>query len=475
MAIEATVLRTLNDLPKPKGVPLLGNALQMHPDRFHLTIEEWAQKLGRFFMVSVASRRWLVVNDTTLAQQALRDRPDGFRRIGTLEPIARELGMHGVFSAEGDFWREQRRVWMSTLNATQLRRFHDQLMEITRTLLQRWQKAADKGDAVDVSHDLMRYTVDVTMRFALGHESNTLERDDDVIQRHLDKLFPAVNRRLTALFPYWRYFKLPQDRELDRSLAALRIEVGRLIDAARLRLKDQPALREAPTCFLEALLAAQEREGSHLTDETVFANAITVLLAGEDTTANSLAWLIHHCCERPDVYAAMQAEADAFLGDVSSPDVHIPRADRFPRLLPHTDAAINETLRLRPVAPIVFLEALRDTTFDDLAIPAGTQILLTLRAAAGSSPTANPPPSFNPITDDPDKAESGPGRAATMPFGYGPRMCPGRNLALAEMRSVVLMIARNFNIEGVAQAKPVDEKLSFTLVPEHLRVRFHRR
>lgn len=475
MTVEVPGLRTLNDLLQPPGVPILGNALQMDPDRFHLQIEAWAQKLGKFFTVSVASRRWLVVNDLALAQQALRDRPDGFRRMSTLEPIAVELGMHGVFSAEGDFWREQRRVWMNTLNATQLRGFHEQLMAITRKLLQRWQKAADRGDAVDVSHDLMRYTVDVTMRFALGHESNTLERDDDVIQKHLDKIFPALNRRLTAIFPYWRYFKLPQDRELDCALAALRVEVGRLIDAARQRLKDQPALRTAPTCFLEALLAAQENEGSKLNDDTVFANAITVLLAGEDTTANSLAWLIHHCCERPDVFAAMQAEADMFLDDAASPNAQIPRADRFPRLLPHTDAAINETLRLRPVAPVIFLEALRDTTLDDLAVPAGTQILLMLRAAAGSAPSANPPPCFNPITDDPDKAESGPGRAATMPFGYGPRMCPGRNLALAEMRSVVLMLARNFNMEAVPQAKPVDEKLSFTLVPEHLRVRFHRR
>jgi cytochrome P450 len=475
MTANVAIPRTLNDLPSPKGFPLLGNALQMHPDRFHLMIEAWAQKLGKFFTVSVISRRWLVVNDIALAQQALRDRPDGFRRIGSFEPIAIELGMHGVFSAEGDVWREQRRVWMNTLNATQLRRFHDQLMEITRRLLQRWQKAADAGEAVDVSRDLMRYTVDVTMRFALGHESNTLERDDDVIQKHLDKIFPALNRRLTALFPYWRYFKLPQDRELDRSLAALRLEVGHLIGAARQRLRDQPTMRTAPTCFLEALLAAQESEGSKLDDQTVFANAITVLLAGEDTTANSLAWLIHHCCEHPQAFAAMQAEADAFFADASSPDAHIPRADRFPRLLPHTDAAINETLRLRPVAPVIFLEALRDTVMDDVAIPAGTQILLALRAASGSSPSANPPPKFNPITDDPDKAEAGPGRAATMPFGYGPRMCPGRNLALAELRSVALMIARNFGLEAVPQEKPVDEKLSFTLVPENLRVRFRRR
>jgi cytochrome P450 len=462
--------RTLNDLPHPPGLPFFGNALAMQPRHFHLKIEQWAQAYGRLFTLRMGPKRWLAVNDTALAQQILRDRPDGFRRVSNLEPIAQELGLNGLFSSEGDYWREQRRIWMASLNATQLRRFHEQLAEITGKLLARWRGAADRGEAVDVAHDLMRYTVDVTMRFALGHESDTLERDDDVIQRHLDKIFPAVNERLTSLFPYWRHFKLPRDYELDRALTALRIEVNKLVDQARQRLREQPALREAPTCFLEALLAAQHQEGSAISDGTVSANVLTALLAGEDTTANSLAWLIHHCCERPDIFAAMQAEAQAFLGAAE-----IPRADRFPHLLPQTDAAINETLRLKPVAPFFFLEALRDTTLDGLPIAAGTRLMLLLRTAAGSAPSSVPTPRFDPRPDDPDKAGGGPGRAPTLPFGYGPRMCPGRNLALAEMRSVALMLARHFDLEAVPQAQPVSEVISFTLVPHHLRVRFQRR
>lgn len=466
--------RRLDDLPSPPGLPWLGNALQIDPPRMHLQMEAWAQTHGRLFCVKVAGQRLLAVNDTALSQQLLRDRPDRFRRLRTLEPIAIELGMHGLFSSEGERWRAQRRLWLATLNAHQIRTFHDQLMVTTRRLMQRWQRAADSGEAVDIAADLMRYTVDVTIHFALGHEANTLEKDDDVIQRHLDRIFPALNRRLFGLFPYWRYLKLPQDRALDRSLAALRREVGQLIAAARERLQQQPALREAPTCFLEAFLVANERDGAAISDEDVFANAITVLLGGEDTTANTMAWLIHSCCSRPDVYAALRAEADALLDADTAPDAEIPRADRFPHWLRATDATINETLRLFPVAPAIYLEAIADTEIDGVAVPAGTPVTLLLRAAAGSAPSSNPPPRFDPVADA-ARSDAGPGRAATLPFGYGPRMCPGRNLALAELRSAVLMLARNFEIEAVPQAQPVAEKLSFTLVPEHLRVRFRRR
>jgi len=472
--MDSPAPRTIDRLKQPPGLPWLGNALQLDPPRIHLSLEKWAQDYGKFFTVRVLGRRLLVVTDYALAQQILKDRPDGFRRLRTIEPVANDLRMNGLFSSEGERWRNQRRIWLATLNAQQLKSFHDKLLVITKKLLKRWQVAADRGEVVDVATDLMRYTVDVTMQFALGHEANTLEKGDDVIQRHLDKIFPALGRRARGAFPYWRYFKLPQDRALDRALAALKDEVGGLIELARQRLRDNPSLRTSPSCFLEAMLVEHERDSSAISDEDVFANVITVLLGGEDTTANTLAWLIHCVSDRPDVYAALRAEADAMLDEPSAPDREVPRADRFPHLLRMTDATINETLRLHPVAPMFFLEALRDTTLHDLAVPAGTQIMLLTRAAAGSSPYSDPPPRFEPAAEA-ARADAGPGRSASLPFGYGPRMCPGRNLALAELRSAVMMLARNFDLEAVPQAKPVSEVFSFTLVPRHLRVRFHRR
>lgn len=481
---DAVALRNLGDLPHPPGLPWLGNALQLKPARLHLQLESWAQQFGRFFCIHAPGRQLLVVTDLALAQQALRDRPEGFRRIRQLEPVARELMMNGLFSSEGERWRNQRRVWLATLNAQQLKSFHEKLMLITQKLLRRWQKAADRGEAVDVASDLMRYTVDATMQFALGHEANTLEMGEDVIQRHLDKIFPALGRRLRGFLPYWRFIKLPQDYALDRSLAALRIEVGHLIDNARARLRDNPKLREAPTCFLEAMLLAHEKDGAAISDEDVFANTMTVLLGGEDTTANTMAWLIHRICGRPDIYDALRAEADALLDDPAAPgrataggdggSNTVPRADKFPHLLRMTDATINETLRLHPVAPMYFLEALHDTVLGDVAVPTGTQVLLLTRAAANSSPHSEPKPRFEPA-EDAASPNAGPGRAASLPFGYGPRMCPGRNLALAELRSATLMLARNFDLEAVPGPVPVSEELSFTLVPRNLRVRFHRR
>jgi cytochrome P450 len=473
----ATVLaapRNIADLPRPRGLPLLGNALQLDPPRIHLQLEQWAQELGPMFRISAGPREMLCVADLDAAHAILRDRLVAAHARIAFRPVATELGFNGVFTSEGEHWRRQRKVWMASLNAAQLKGFHETLAQLTHRLMHRLQRAADRSEPVDVVAELMRYTVDVTMRFALGHEANTLENDgEDVIQRHLNQIFPALARRIAAPFPYWRWFKLPADRALDRALVALRAEVAVLIERARDRLRAEPQRRDNPTCFLEALLVARDNDASALSEDDVFANAVTVLLGGEDTTATTLAWLIHECCERPDVYARLRSEADLVLD--AAEDKQVPRADRLPPYLRHADAVLNETMRLRPIAPIWGISSLRDQTICGVHVPAGTDLFLLVRAAAGCAPSSTPTPRFEPREDEPAGADAGPGRAASLPFGYGPRMCPGRNLALAELRSVVLMLARNFDIEAVAGAKPVSERFAFTLVPEHLRVRFHRR
>ena len=98
---------------------------------------------------------------------------------------------------------------MYALNTEHLRAFFPRLEEVAARLQRRWERAAATGERVDVQRDLMRFTVDVTSGIALGTDLNTLEQEGDVIQRHLDKVFPALARRVFAPFPYWRWFKLP--------------------------------------------------------------------------------------------------------------------------------------------------------------------------------------------------------------------------------------------------------------------------
>jgi cytochrome P450 len=377
------------------------------------------------------------------------------------------MGINGVFSAEGEQWRRQRRLAMQALDAKHLRSFFPTLINVTRRLQQRWAMAAAAQRAVDVQQDLMRYTVDVTTNLAFGYDMNTLERGEDVIQRHLEQIFPIVNRRINAPFPYWRYYKRRADRQLDQALAALRQTIGEIIAHSRRRMEQSSGPAERPANFLEAMLLAQEQGQAPFSDDEVFGNIFTMLLAGEDTTANTIAWMLHFISQAPDVQARLQAEADAVLGQADLlPD--ITAADR----LTYLEAVAYETMRLKPVVPFLFLEANEDVGVGGVSIPKGTAIVaLTWDSGLQEElfPAAH---DFQPERWLANSASAARDRHAILPFGSGPRLCPGRSLALLEIKTAVSMACRHFSFTKDAHAGPVGEVFAFTLMPTNVLLDF---
>ena len=222
-AIPGIVTRRVRDLPAPRGLPLLGNLLQIDRARLHLTCEAWRRRYGDYYRFRNGPREIVVIADPEVIGGILRERPEGFQRTRRISSIAREMGFQGLFTAEGDAWRRQRPMVMAGLDPAHVKSYFPTLVRVTERFAARWQRAAAAGAPIDLQADLMRYTVDVTSGLAFGIDINTIEAHDDVIQRHLDKIFPALFRRLMSPFRYWRLFRTPADRELEgtwRSCAA---------------------------------------------------------------------------------------------------------------------------------------------------------------------------------------------------------------------------------------------------------------
>ena len=99
--------RTVSSLPGPTAWPLVGNLPQVDPERMHVTLENWVDKYGPLYRFQMGRRQTLVVARKDLIAQMLRDRPDGWKRLQSMQEIIREMGAHGLFSAEGDDWRRQ--------------------------------------------------------------------------------------------------------------------------------------------------------------------------------------------------------------------------------------------------------------------------------------------------------------------------------------------------------------------------------
>jgi cytochrome P450 len=474
-AAATTAVRELADLPGPRGLPLVGSLFKIERRRMHQIVEAWAREYGAFFRMRLGSRTLLVVSDHAALNTVLRDRPDGFRRTRLLETIGREMGLTpGVFAANGDAWRRQRRMVMAGFDPLHVKRYFPSLLKVTQRLRGRWQRAVQRGDAIDLQPELMRFTVDAIAGLAFGADINTLESDEEVIQQHLDKIFPALFKRLFSAFPMWRYLTLPADRRLARNVATVNAAVEGFIVQARARLAADPQRRERPPNLLESMIVAADEGDSGVTDREVVGNVLTMLLAGEDTTANTLAWMIWLLHRNPDALRRAQQEVRALAGDSAA--VTFEQAGALVWL----EACAHETMRLKPVAPFQVIEALRDTVIAGIRVPAGTGVWCVMR---GDSVDAHHVP--NPTAFEPQRwlNDGDPGHGASslrrisMPFGAGPRVCPGRHLALLEIKMAMAMLLAHFDIVGVSTADGGDpvERMAFTMMPVGLRMRLRER
>lgn len=448
----------ISDLPGPRGLPVLGNALQIDSGSLHLTAERWSRTYGEAFRFRIGPRQLVVLSNPQTIASALRDRPDGFQRTARMSRIAKDMGFNGVFSAGGETWRRQRPMVMAGFDPGRIKAYFPALVKVTGRFARRWQRAAAAGEAIELQADLMRYTVDVTAGLAFGADINTIESDTDVIQSHLDKVLPSLFKRLMSPFPYWRWFR---DRKLEGHLQALQSAVTQFIAQARARMEANPALRSQPTNLIESMIAARDTEGSGVDDADVAGNVLTMLLAGEDTTANTLAWMIYLMSRHPEALRRAREE-------VSGKDL-----GRYEEVsaLPYIDACINETMRLKPVAPILLLEPVRDTKLGELELPAGTLIMCLMRAGATDERRFPAAQAFDPGRWLSSVSATSSKRAA-MPFGAGPRLCPGRYLAILEMKMVMAMLLSEFEIEAVItpDGGEAKEHLAFTMSPVGLKL-----
>ncbi len=456
-------------------MPVLGNTLQIKPARMHRQLEAWARAYGQLFRIQLGRRKLLVVADHEIFGAALRDRPERFRRPLMGGRVSREMGFdQGLFFANDDVWRRQRRMVMAGLDPGHIKAYFPSLLKVARRLQARWQAAARAGASIDLQADLMRFTVDAIAGLAFGADVNTLSSDEDVIQQHLNKIFPAMSRRIFSVLPYWRYVRLPADRALDRSVAAVQVAVRGFIAGARRRLQADPALREHPSNLLEAMINAADQGDSGMNDHDVAGNVVTMLLAGEDTTANTLAWMIYLLQRNPEALGRAREEVRRVAGD---PSQFTP--ERM-AALDYLEACAHETMRLKPVAPLLAVQAVKDTTLADVEIPADTVVIGLMRHDSLLDRHFPDAAAFMPerwlTAEGPAQAASS-AKRVSMPFGAGPRICPGRYLALLEIKMAAATLLSGFEIDSVGPASGTDvpEHLAFSMAPLGLRMRLRER
>lgn len=459
----------VKNLPGPKGSPIVGNMFSLDLPDFHNQLESWVNEYGDVYQLDLGLFRHLVIARPSIIQSILSTRPDGFIRSKKLNKVISDGGVHGVFNAEGKDWSKHRPIVAKGLDVRHQKDFYPAMEPVLKRLYDKWQKDAASGQAFDIQKDLFRFTVDVTASLAFGYPMNTIEQEGSAIQDHMAKVFPMIFKRINMPIPWYKLRRTKDDKEFDIAVTEMNRLVDEFIVSARQRLKEHPEYRENPPSAIEAILVAAE-EDPEFTDADVRGNLLTLLMAGEDTTAHTLAWFIYLLTQESEVCDHIRKEADSVLEGNRWAERYEQNAQ-----LKYLEGAAFEAMRFKPVAPLMLWEAAEEIELEGVLIEKGQRILTHHRYGALNEENFTEADSFKPERWLKESRCPVHNTEAYTPFGGGPRYCPGRNLAILEIRMVMSMLLKNFDLELVTEYGETKERMAFVMMSSGYQVRLKAR
>lgn len=345
---------------------------------------------------------------------------------------AKKLLGEGLLTSEGDFHLRQRRLAQPSFHRQRIAAYGATMTQFAEQMLRGWHS----DETVEVDREMMRLTLAIAGKTLFGADVGS---EADEIGAALTTAFKLFN---TITLPFWDLLEklpLPANRRFQQARSRLDSTIYRIIDEHRKAGTDNGDL-------LSMLLVAQDTEGDggSMTDEQLRDEAMTIFLAGHETTANALTWTWYLLSQNPEIEARFHAEIDGVLGP------RLPTADDVPRLR-FTEMVFAEAMRLFPPAWIIGRRVLEDYQINGAKIPARALLLMSQYVTHHDSRWYPDPNRFDPDRWRPEKREERP-RFSYFPFGGGPRLCIGESFAW---------------MEGVLLLATIGQKWRLRLIPGH--------
>jgi cytochrome P450 len=440
----ANALSTPDTRARRTGSPLFDLlAFRRDPLKF---LTRLAREHGDAVQFRLGPQRALLLNHPELVRDALVTRGDHFHKGRALQRSKRLLG-EGLLTSEGEYHRRQRRLAQPAFHRRRVESYGAVMVEYAARNSARWHD----GETLDVAHEMMRLTLSIVGKTLFNSD---VEAEADDIGRALTEMLELFQMLLLPYSEYLERLPLPANRRFARGRAKLDAVIYRIIDERRASGADTGDL-------LSMLLLAQDEEGATggMSDEQLRDEALTIFLAGHETTANALAWTWYLLAQNPEAEAALHAELDAVLEGA-----RLPTVEDLPRL-PYTEMVLAESMRLYPPAWVVGRLAVRDYEVGGYVAEAGTLVLLSQYVMQRDARFFPDPLRFDPARFTPEAKETRP-QYAYFPFGGGARRCIGEGFAWMEGTLLVAAIARRWRMRLVPDQEVVPLP-RMTLRPKH--------
>jgi cytochrome P450 len=427
--------------PGPKGSLLGGNLSDLLRERIGF-LNRCAREYGDFVSLRFGLRRFLLINDPQAIEFVLAIGSRNFRKhFGVqINPL---LFGQGLLTSEGNLWLRQRRSAHPTLRHESLVNFDNVITQHAAQVIGRWQDHA----RIDLFAEMTRLTLGIAGKVFfdadLSDKANEVMSALEVTERDFVARF-----RGTIPMPY--FVPTPANRRFRKAVSHLDTIVDNLLGSFFRGRSQNGTLFPL---FAERYQSTTDRRSvsAQRRDE-----AKTFLVAGHETTALALTFILVLLAQHPEAQARLVEELRRVLCDRVATAADLPE-------MHYMQAVIREALRLHPPAYVIARQALRTCTLGGYRIPAGTAIIMSQWVTHRDPRYFDRPEEFRPERWENGFAERLP-RCAYFPFGAGPRRCIGESFALIEIPLVLATILQRFFVRLVPH-QDIDFRPSFTLRP----------
>ena len=421
--------------------PVFGHLLEFRKDRLALQLrmarEERDIARLRFGFFPI-----VIVTSPTLAHEALTTKSASMIKAPGLSVFLRPLLGDGLLTSERSVHTKQRKLLAPVFAHKRVASYAAEMGVRT----ERFAKSLQDGAVVDVSEAMMRLTLEIVGKALFDTE---VAEHANEVSESVTTVMEGVVSQLNALVPMPPFMPTATNRRNRRAIEKLDAIVYGIIKERRVQGGDRGDL-------LSMLLETRDEAGGAMTDKQIRDEAMTLFLAGHETTANALSWTLYLLAKNPEVRARLEAEVDA-LG-------HTPSYEDLEKL-PYTLAVFKEAMRLYPPAYVLGRRVTDDAlVIGKNAIKTGTIVLVNVLGIHRRADLFPEPLRFDPEHFLGDAEKKLP-RGAYLPFGGGPRVCIGNHFALMEGHVLLAALLARTRFDVVSANEPEMEPL-VTLRPK---------
>jgi cytochrome P450 len=422
--------------PGPRSFLGLKFARAMQRDVFGFSMD-LARRYGDAAYFRIGPLRFFQFTHPAQVQEVLVKQAKKLHKPKRVKEVFGRWDGQGLLLSEGDLWVRQRRLVQQAFQPRRVEGYAAVMAQLAGEMVARWQSRTEI-DLVEAMHSV---TLDIVCKTLFGFTADDHAGIRDAVQDLQDAALLEFGR----LMPVPDWLPIASKR---RMRAAIRY-MNHLLDTI-IRQHHEAGQDRGDLLSMLLLSVDHEGDGRGMSHQQVRDEAMTLLLAGHETTATTLVWTLYLLARHPQAQEQAAAAVREVLGDRPPTAADVPR-------LTAIDCAIKEAMRLYPAVYFTSREAAEEVEIGGYQIPPGSQIHLLLYAMYHDARWFAEPEEFRPQRFAGGREEQLPA-CAFVPFGAGPRVCIGRSMAMIEATLIVATVLQKYRLSlapGQAEPTPV--------------------